>query len=292
MHIAIDEFEQLVEEFSKCAVHRETISEIGALPEQDFKFHWKPYVRGKPSFGHVFLIWEPPSAEQSGAYDSPAEGIVNVPLQFFIREFLIARVEHAGFLITNMAKCSMKTGSLCDHTRDDRFTACFRYLEREVHAATAQNKEIVIVSVGQEPKRFLDNNPVLGAHILGQNPVRLMTHYSSRCNSHFHRFADERSQEFGEFTRKFRSGYEEFIHNGDKGNFSCHWNWYSDKLSHRIGDLERLFKWKVEIAHWPAPIEVISPNTLSTMQTQRVSTCNHIAQTPPDILCDEIPSGS
>jgi hypothetical protein len=238
LHNDIREFDDIYADLDKCIACREKIPAVAALPKEDFKFHWRPYLRGPYPLGWVLLTWEPPSAEGSGAASYTQEGLVNVPLQFFIRTFLIPD-STSGFLITNMAKCSMKTGNICDETRNERFHICSSYLRREISIAKRNNTNLSIVSVGKKPEEFLNCNLDLRDEIVGNAPFYQIMHYSPQCNRYFHTFATGHAEQFESFCNTFRSRYEQFIQNGDNGTFRCHWAAYGQSPT---GDMERLFK--------------------------------------------------
>ncbi len=241
----MNSFESLFTSFGKCTKCRQMIPEIGNLNEDQFKFHWRPYLRGMPPLHFVFLGWEP--SWPTWQVNSEAEGGFNEPLQFAIRKFLASNVSEVRFLITNMAQCSMKTGELCSSTREARFSACSDFLKKAVQLAVDETRRepTRIVAIGWQPLLFLKNHPRLLQDILHGDKLHRITHYSPRCNPHFHRFATERNYEFHAFSEAMRSEYENFIKYGESGEFANYWEHYA-KPGQSERDLQRIFKWKYE----------------------------------------------
>jgi hypothetical protein len=241
----MDKFETPCTSFGKCTKCRDLIPEIGSLPGNEFNFHWKPYLRGVPPLRIVFLGWEPASPSWSGPRGAVEEGSFSEPLLFAIREFLLFEEPKAGFLIANMAQCSMKTVELCRKTRGARYEACSEFLKELVLLARGEAREIAIVSIGQEPKFFLDNHPDVLKPILGNFSIHSITHYS-KGNPHFNSFAKDRSHEFDAFSESILPRYEEFIRLEE---FQDYWQKeYSPHPARSTQDLKRIFKWKYEMA--------------------------------------------
>ncbi|HET7107092.1 MAG TPA: hypothetical protein VFI38_09795 [Candidatus Acidoferrum sp.] len=185
--------------------------------------------------------WEPSLYDQ---WEKVDEGTFSEPLQFAIREFLIAGRRSAGFLITNMAQCSMRTGSVCDATRESRFHACSEFLKQQFLLARADTDGMCVVSIGQAPKYFIESRPALYAPLVGNRTIYRITHYSPQCTPHFRSFAAKNSLEFDVFTGQFRPKYEHFIQNSEYRN---HWEWYIKNPENARKDLERIFKWRSEM---------------------------------------------
>ena len=251
MQPVFDGFGDLFGALRSCKMCRDEILAIRELPESSFKFHWNPYLRPKsyqkepPPLGYIFLGWEPAWPSPSDLWDEVGEGSFNTPLQFAIRQFLIAEQPETGFLITNMAQCSIRTGPICDSTRDGRFKTCNHFLKQQFLLAGAGANDACLVSLGWKPKRFLESHTDLyGAAIGGQRTIHHITHYSRQCNQNFHKFAEDKRQEFETFKHEFRSSYEQFIQNGE---FSSDWKRYSQTPTNSDRDLERLFKWQYEM---------------------------------------------
>lgn len=212
------------------------IPEIRNLGEQDFKFYWKPYLRGSPPFHFVFLAFEPPLPDSKNN-DSPLEGIFSEPLQFVIRELLVSLGVKSGFLITNMAKCSLTVNDLCEKTRTARFDACFGFLQREVKLAS-KGVKTHLVSIGQKPKHYLDRR------LTSEQQIHSITHYSKRNEWRFTKFAQDRQQEFNDFQSRIRPRYEGFLQRDLPG----HLPWYEGgNGKNREKDLRRLFRWDAEL---------------------------------------------
>jgi len=234
------ELKRMVEEFASCAKCREEIVEIGRLPASEFAFHWKPYARRGPPFKYVFLTWEPPSLTASDARGTGIEeGLVDVPLQFFVRTFLFAHPDDASFLITNMAKCSIKTDDICQRTRDRRWHYCSCYLKRELLIARGCRSQFTLISVGLLPRRFLERRSAILEGVMDPHSIYRITHYSRRCEARFSTFAECQRHDFESFCDRFRPQYQNFIATGDNGNFRCH--------KTAIGDFQRMFKWRDEL---------------------------------------------
>jgi hypothetical protein len=235
------DFASLFDALTNCRRCRDVAPSIASLSASEFKFHWQPYLRGKLPLRYVFLGWEP---SWPPTWDKIDEGTFSKPLQFAIREFLLAGSPETGFLITNMAQCSMKTGVLCNETREVRFRTCSEFLKEQVRLASHTTNEISLISIGREPMHFLQTHSDLYKMIVGDHSLHRITHYSPRCNPHFHRFAKERSREFEEFMGRIRPKYEQFIQEGD---FSDHWDWYTDNPANSRSEFQRLFKWQCEM---------------------------------------------
>src|SRR5258708_5724300 len=84
------------------------------------------------------------------------------------------------------------------------------------------------VFLGWEPSLFLESHPETYGAIIGNRRIHRITHYSPRCNPHFHRFAKESNREFDRFSERFRPKYETFIKTGE---FRGHWEWYNRSAS-------------------------------------------------------------
>jgi len=235
-------FDELFAAFAECTKCREYIPEIGLMPENGFRFHWKPYLRGEPPLRFVFLGWEP---SWPTTWESIEEGNFSTPLQFAIREFLFANQPQTGFMITNVAQCSMKTGDLCNKTREARFRTCGEFLRSEVQLASSGTRKMQIVAIGLQPVYFLKSHPELLGTIVENPSVHRITHYSPRCTPHFRRFANDSHEEFAVFTEMMRPKYEAFIQSKE---FQEHGPWYFQNTENAKRDLERLFKWKHEMA--------------------------------------------
>lgn len=131
MQPRLHDLEALFAGFADCRKCRAAIPEVAELPDSEFTFHWKPYLnKGNWPLPYVFLAWEPswPVSEPS----DPVPGTFDPRLQFAIREFLMKEQPDAGFLITNMAQCSMRTGAKCDTSREGRFKACSQFLKQQL----------------------------------------------------------------------------------------------------------------------------------------------------------------
>jgi hypothetical protein len=237
----MNDFETLCASLSNCRKCRESVPEIGSLGESDFVFQWNPYFRGVPPLNFVFLGWEPCWPKSTGEV---GEGTFNEPLLFAIREFLLSGQPEGGFMITNMAQCSMKTGSICAQTRDARFTSCNDFLKKLILLARGGATEIPVVSIGHAPQDFLNRRPdLLGAILTNQN-VQRITHYGRRCNPIFRKFANDKKEEFDSFTENIRPRYEAFIHLEELHKYGQQ---YDEQPGQYKSDFERLFKWKYEM---------------------------------------------
>jgi len=241
MESTLDQFKTLFARFEHCQKCQQTIPEIASLTDQEFKFQWLPCLRGPLPLRYVFLGWEPSFYER---WEEVDEGTFSEPLQFAIREFLLEGKQDAGFLITNMAQCSMRTGSICNATREARFQACSEFLKQQLLLAGADKGGVCIVSIGQHPKEFIERHPALYASFVSNSTIHRISHYSQAGYPHFYSFARNNSREFEAFADEFRPKYEHFIQNGEYRN---HWQWYAKSPDNARGDLERIFKWRSEM---------------------------------------------
>ena len=229
---------RIFSDITKCHLCRERISEIDALGEIDFIFHWLPYWRGNAPLRYVLLGWEPPSFKyhRLWAGETYEEGNFSFPLQFFIGEYLTAGDAEVGVLITNMAQCSMETGSLCNRTRESRFTTCYQHLERMILEATRGDARWSAISIGQAPIRFLERHQQLREKVFGDRVIFQLTHYSPRCNRYFRKFALDHKVDFDKFSSDVSTRYEKFL--GGRNS--------SSSETTRQSEVERIFKWRYE----------------------------------------------
>jgi hypothetical protein len=241
------DFDAFCTSLASCRKCRDLIPTIGDLPENEFKFHWRPYLRGLPPLRFLFLGWEPSWPK---SWQDVEEGIFSEPLQFAIREFLLPKKPEAGFMITNMAQCSMKTGDLCNKTRTDRFTACSEFLKEQILWARGGSSELNIVAIGWKPIHFLKSHPDVLWTSREDCRVHRISHYSPQCNPYFHRFARERSHDFDAFSGTIRSRYEAFIQSKEFHKYGL---WYREHPALSKSDLERLFMWKSEMMNIFSP---------------------------------------
>jgi hypothetical protein len=201
-----------------------------------FKFHWEPYwhtLTGRVDF--FFLAWEPSFGDVHGDEVYPQEGTFSWPLNFAIQKYLTD-----NYVITNMAKCSIRTGPLCTATRDFRFQTCKCFLERELQLASRCQNPILghprVVSIGVQPKRFIEQHAEWFAELLGGcAQLDRISHYSSTAYPHFKRFADERFSEYAQFEQATKGEYGQWLATERVG----------DEVAD--GDLLRIFKWSHEM---------------------------------------------
>ncbi len=100
------DFEVFCASLAKCRKCRDLIPEIGDLPENEFKFHWRPYLRGLPPLRFLFLGWEPSWPK---SWHEVEEGIFSEPLQFAIRDFKAVSTNPV-WPITAHGPCNMLHG--------------------------------------------------------------------------------------------------------------------------------------------------------------------------------------
>jgi hypothetical protein len=89
-------------------------------------------------------------------------------------------------------------------------------------------------------------DPEFAAQLLGDKRLTIISHYSLRAGRHFNSFIDKAGREnFEAFCKNLRPEYERFV-NEERGlplvpkDFNGVFRVYS-------GDMERLFKWQVEM---------------------------------------------
>lgn len=112
------------EEVAKCT-RCHTLPLIQELLKGDaeaFRYRWHSLREGVPPYKFVFVAMEPTS-EYDMKEEYPQDGGFDVALRFAINQFLFGD-EPYNYLITNMAKCSMRVGRECNETRPDRCKAC------------------------------------------------------------------------------------------------------------------------------------------------------------------------
>jgi hypothetical protein len=197
--------------------------------------------QGGAAYTRCVLGWEPSWPRSSGEV---REGSFNAPLLFAIREFLLSGQPDAGFMITNMAQCSMKANNICAQTRNARFTSCSDFLKELVLLARGEATDIVVVSIGHAPKDFLNRCPDVMGAIATNHSVHRISHYSWRCDRVFRKFANDKTREFDSFSNNIRPKYEAFIHSEELHEYGQQYDEQPEKFK---SDFERLFQWKYEM---------------------------------------------
>lgn len=139
-----------------------------------FQFDWWPYlgVDGQ-RIRYLFVAMEPSCAE--GAPPSPYPGLFNRPLLFAIEKYLCNEKEQDGYLITNLAKCSIPVR--CAKTTEKRYELCAPWLKEELKAIDAEGVRFFF-SIGKKPlERARD---LLRRHLQNSElQVHYLMHYSN-----------------------------------------------------------------------------------------------------------------
>jgi hypothetical protein len=239
------EFESLCREVDLCRECRKDPG-IHALEPAKFMFHWKPYWLGEPPFSRVLLAWEPGFAAVVPEETYPVQGGFNEPLQYAVRKFLLNHTSNKGFLITNMAKCTIRTGPLCNSTREFRFRSCKGFLDKELSLAADSASRFV--SIGRAPISYMEAHSALYGEILKR--IHKITHYGARRFGHFRQYAKARPSEFAEFRGSIEPDYVSFFRHRHQTNEE--FGWYYDHLQKNLeGDIEMLFLWHREMLQIP-----------------------------------------
>jgi uracil-DNA glycosylase len=229
--------EELYAKVADCEECRKGCGLIRRLKREDFGYHWEPYWRGQSPLQFVFLAWEPSFAAVKVTEKYPQVGFFNEPLHYAIRKFLLCD----RYLITNMAKCTIRTGPECDSTREFRYTRCAGFLREEIDLASAGGQP-EFVAIGLKPWDFVRRHAELYPGLVGQCSVSTITHYAPVCNGHFKRFASENDEGFRGFCESVGEDYRRWLLNAKRAG--CDFGWHYDAFeAHPNQDLWRLFKW-------------------------------------------------
>jgi len=226
--------ESIQDQFPSCRNCQKTIAEIAKLPDSEFKFHWNPYLKkGNLPLPYVFLGMEPSWPDKVPT--KPEVGTFNTPLQFAIREFLLKDEPEAGFLITNMAQCSMRVAEAY-RNRPQRYEACSEFLTQQLQWAKADKDKTCLISIGRPPKDFLDARRDLHELIFGRCKIHYLMHYSGRNRHLFGEFAAANSGAFAAFKCDLRPKYERFLETDSE--------FHDQQCENTEENWQRLFKWK------------------------------------------------
>jgi len=170
-------------------------------------YRWVPWGKGKPPYKFVFVAMEPTSKyDPSELYPQP--GAFNEPLRFAIERFMFKPGEPVSYLITNMAKCSIKTGHACNHTRELRYKNCARFLRTEVANAGSSSR---VISIGKVPKESLEKDQDRYGLVLNGKPIPWVWHYGFFNTARFQKFARENESAYSKFRDQYVCEYEKFL---------------------------------------------------------------------------------
>ncbi len=185
-------------------------------------------VTGHPPVAWILIAWEPSFAAVRPDEEYPQPGRFNEPLQFAVRTFL---APGESYLITNMAKCTIRTGPLCNQTGGTRFELCKPWLVREIELIA--NNQTRLVSVGTKPINFSSGFVCGERQFAGR-----ITHYSPRAWPHFRAHARAHDAEYREFRDETLDQYRSFCRD-ELPDYAV------DRAIET--DMVRLFKWKREM---------------------------------------------
>ncbi len=125
------------------------------------------------------------------------EGYVNFATQlndyilvYAIQKYLLREGE--GFYITDLGKCSMPPGDVCERTRGRRYELCLPWLIREYEAARSK----CIISIG---KKAAEN--LRGTGYFRDKRIETIMHYSNAAIPVRAKFVEERGKEYELFIR-------------------------------------------------------------------------------------------
>ncbi len=211
MASTFDPYDRIYEQVAicKCCHAHPAIKPL--LPE-GFKYRWEPWRVGKPPFTFIFVAMEPTSEyDPSDVYPQP--GAFNEPVRFAIDHFSFKPGEPVNYLVTNMAKCLMKTGSKCDNTREFRYENCAPFLRSEMENASPAFR---VISIGKPPKQFLEDHRGLYGPVINGKRIEWILHYGFFNTRRFQEFARENKSSYDNFRDKYLAEYEEFLRR-DKG---------------------------------------------------------------------------
>jgi hypothetical protein len=122
-----EDFYERLKACQRCRAH----PDIARLSARDFRLDWLyPHEWGDPTVPvqHVIVAMEPNLRGAPPTSEPRLTNSLNEPLQFAVRAFLGSR----RYLMTNIAKCSMKADDLCRLTRVFRINQCKGFFQGEL----------------------------------------------------------------------------------------------------------------------------------------------------------------
>ena len=232
----MQEIDRINEDISNCTLcHGHPI--IAPLVQQGlFAYHWEPYWQSYGGLEYVFLGWEPSTRYVVEPWQPRTVGTFNASLNFAIQEYL-----SNSYLITNMAKCTMRTGQVCDDTREFRFKNCAPFLTRELSLVNAPAHRPKVVSIGRSsgrsPQWFIHHHPEIYANVFDGATIHCITHYSPQNEPRLRRFAAQDRAGYEQFQNSIREKYADWLKKSE--------HWGNDNPCE--GEFFRMFKWRAEM---------------------------------------------
>lgn len=160
-------------------------------------------------YTYLFIAMEPSGnwlGTEAEGRRKVSEGYVNFATQlndyilvFAIQKYLLREGE--GFHITDLGKCSLPPGDVCERTRERRYELCLPWLVREYEAARPR----CIVSIGRKVADYLRR-----AGYFRDKRIETIMHYSGAAIRWRAKFVDERGEEYESFIRDKQSIAVEF----------------------------------------------------------------------------------
>ena len=154
----------------------------------------------EPPYTYIFVAMEPSGnwlKTEAEGRRRISEGYVNFATQlndyilvFAIQKYLLREGE--GFHITDLGKCSMPPGDICERTRWRRYELCLPWLIQECEAARSK----CIISIGKKAAEHLR-----GTEYFRDKRIETIMHYSNAAIPVRTKFVKERREEYSSFIR-------------------------------------------------------------------------------------------
>ena len=152
----------------------------------------------EPPYTYLFVAMEPSGnwlKTEAEGRSKVSEGYVNFATQlndyilvFAIQKYLLREGE--GFYITDLGKCSMPPGDVCERTRGRRYELCLPWLIQEYGAARSK----CIISIGKKAAEYLR-----GREYFRDKRVETIMHYSNAAIPARAKFVDKHREEYLSF---------------------------------------------------------------------------------------------
>lgn len=196
----------------------------------EFKYRWEPWRVGAPPYKLILIAMEPNSGyEPNESYPQP--GAFNEPLRFAVNCFLLPARQCEGYLITNLAKCSMPVHE-ARQTESYRYETCAPFLRSEIEYARPDSW---LISIGKTPKDFVDAHRNL--YGLDDRRIHCIRHYGFMNTNRFLKYAEAKSAEYEAFGKEHGPQYEAFLRGEGREDQARNF------ISNPDYDLSRIFKY-------------------------------------------------